>query len=81
MTNVVAFYEDGAERAAREAWVDELAAELRSGDAAYVNFLGDDGAERVRAAYPGPTWDRLAAIKAEYDPDNLFRSNQNIPPR
>ena len=36
--------------------------------------------QRVRAAYPGATWDRLAAIKARYDPDNLFRLNQNIPP-
>ena len=38
------------------------------------------GRERVRAAYPGTTWDRLATIKARYDPDNLFRLNQNIPP-
>ena len=35
---------------------------------------------RVRDAYPGPTFDRLAAIKARYDPTNLFRLNQNIPP-
>ena len=47
---------------------------------AYVNFLGDEGPERVRAAYPGATWDRLVAIKATYDPDNVFRRNQNIAP-
>ena len=41
---------------------------------------GDEGEERVRAAYPGATWDRLAAIKARYDPTNLFRLNQNIAP-
>jgi len=35
---------------------------------------------RVRDAYPGPTWDRLAAVKARYDPSNLFRVNHNIPP-
>ena len=35
---------------------------------------------RVREAYPGPAWDRLAAIKRRYDPTNLFRLNQNIPP-
>jgi FAD/FMN-containing dehydrogenase len=46
---------------------------------AYVNFLVDEP-ERVRAAYPGATYDRLARIKARYDPDNLFRMNQNIPP-
>ena len=44
------------------------------------NFLGDEGEARVRDAYPGATWDRLRAIKARYDPTNLFRLNQNIPP-
>ena len=54
---------------------------LGDGDAgAYVGFLRDEGEARVRAAYPGATWERLAAIKADYDPDNLFRLNQNIPP-
>lgn len=65
----------------QEAWVTGLAAALRQGDAGvYVNFLGNEGEARVREAYPGPTWDRLAAIKARYDPSNLFRLNQNIPP-
>ena len=45
----------------------------------YVNYLGNEGEERVRAAY-GANYDRLAAIKASYDPDNLFRLNQNITP-
>jgi FAD/FMN-containing dehydrogenase len=45
-----------------------------------VNFLGDEGEGRIRDAYPGPTWDRLVAVKARYDPTNLFRLNQNIPP-
>jgi NagD protein len=44
------------------------------------NFLGDEGEARVRDAYPGPTWDRLVEIKRRYDPTNLFRLNQNIPP-
>ncbi len=47
---------------------------------AYVNFVDDEGEERVRAAYPGVTWDRLVAVKSRYDPDNVFRLNQNIPP-
>ena len=46
----------------------------------YVNFLGDEGPERVRQAYPGATWERLAAVKRRWDPTNLFRRNQNIPP-
>ena len=47
---------------------------------AYTGFLGDEGSERVRAAYPGPTWERLREVKGRYDPGNLFRHNQNIPP-
>ena len=46
----------------------------------YVNFLGDEGAERVRQAYGAEKYDRLQALKRKYDPDNLFRLNQNIPP-
>ena len=58
-----------------------FAADLDQDDpGAYVNFVVDEGEERVRAAYPGATWDRLVAIKARYDPTNLFRRNQNIPP-
>lgn len=45
----------------------------------YVNNLGDEGVERVRAAY-GENYQRLAALKCKYDPDNFFRSNQNIEP-
>ena len=48
---------------------------------AYANFLSRaDGPDRVRAAYPGATWDRLVEIKRRYDHKNLFRLNQNIPP-
>jgi FAD/FMN-containing dehydrogenase len=49
-------------------------------DGAYVNFLGDEGEDRVRVAYPPATYARLAEIKRRYDPDNLFRLNQNIRP-
>jgi len=81
MVNLAAFYDGPEDRAVREAWVSDFEAALRQGDSgAYVNFLGDEGEARVRAAYPGSTWDRLRAIKARYDPTNLFRLNQNIPP-
>jgi FAD/FMN-containing dehydrogenase len=81
MVNVAALYQDPEERPAHEAWVNGLAGELlQDNDGAYVGFLADEGEDRVRAAYPGPTWDRLRAIKRRYDPDNLFRLNQNIPP-
>ena len=63
------------------AWAEETAGALRQGeDSAYVNFLGDEGTQGVRAAYPGSTWDRLAEVKRRYDPENLFRLNQNVRP-
>jgi FAD/FMN-containing dehydrogenase len=81
MVNVAAFYDGAADRPNRQRWVEDLVADLHQGkDGAYVNFVSDEGPERVRAAYPGATWDRLAAVKATYDPGNLFRLNQNIPP-
>jgi FAD/FMN-containing dehydrogenase len=46
----------------------------------YVNMMMDEGQERVRASYRD-NYDRLARVKATYDPDNLFRVNQNIEPR
>jgi FAD/FMN-containing dehydrogenase len=48
-------------------------------ESVYVNNLGDEGPERVLAAY-GENYPRLAAMKRTYDPDNLFRANQNIDP-
>ncbi len=81
MVNVAAFYQGSEDRPVRERCVADFAAALHQGDdAVYVNFLGDEGEARVRAAYPGATWDRLADIKARYDPDNVFRRNQNIAP-
>ena len=79
MVNVAAFYAGPEDRIVRQQWVDEFAAALQQEDrGAYVNFLGDEGAERVRDAYPGRTWERLVEIKRRYDPDNLFRRNQNV---
>jgi hypothetical protein len=81
MVNLAAFYTSPEDQAVRQAWVTDFAAALQQGDTgAYMNFLSDEGEARLRAAYPGYTWDRLAAIKARYDPTNFFRLNHNIPP-
>ena len=81
MINVASFYEGSDDRPRREEWVSDFAKALSNGDlSGYVGFLADEGQDRVRAAYPGATWDQLRRVKATYDPDNLFRLNQNIPP-
>ncbi len=63
------------------AWAKEYWKELHptAASGTYVNFLMNEGADRVRDAY-GTNYLRLAAIKHRYDPDNLFHVNQNIPP-
>jgi FAD/FMN-containing dehydrogenase len=81
MVALGAVYENADDGPTHEDWVSSFAAALAQGEpGVYVNFLGDEGEARVRDAYPGSTWDRLAAIKARYDPTNLFRLNQNIAP-
>ena len=81
MVNLAAFYEGAADKAAKEAWVRDFQSAIDQGDpAVYSNFLGDEGPQRVRDAYPGATWDRLVEIKRRYDPGNLFKLNQNVTP-
>lgn len=53
--------------------------EALSNGRVYVNYLEDEGNQRVRAAY-GPNYDRLVTLKNKYDPTNFFRVNQNIKP-
>jgi FAD/FMN-containing dehydrogenase len=80
LISTAAIYDpSSSERSEHEEWVRGLSAELADGGA-YAGLLADEGLQRVRAAYPGATWERLAAVKATYDPDNLFRLNQNIAP-
>lgn len=67
---------DAITRWARDYWQD---LHPSSAGGAYVNFMMDEGNERIRASYRG-NYDRLARIKARYDPANLFHINQNIPP-
>ena len=80
MAGVGCVYQDAGERPTHEAWADGFAAALRGGQGVYVNFLSNEGPDRVREAYPGRTWDRLVEVKRRYDPGNLFRLNQNTPP-
>jgi FAD/FMN-containing dehydrogenase len=62
-------------------WARGFAAEMEKFGASdsYVNYLGDEGGDAVRASY-GVNYDRLSRLKAHYDPENVFRFNQNIPP-
>ena len=81
LVNLAGLYGTPADKAKHEAWVTAFMEALRQDSTgAYVNFVGDEGGGRIREAYPGTTWDRLRAVKSRYDPDNLFRLNQNIPP-
>jgi FAD/FMN-containing dehydrogenase len=81
MVNVVAAYASPEEGPEHEAWASSLVTALSDGTpAAYVGFLGDDGDQGVRRAYPPATLERLAEVKRQYDPDNLFRLNLNVPP-
>jgi FAD/FMN-containing dehydrogenase len=79
---IVGVTEDPTEDEAITAWARETWDVLRPHAAAggYVNFMMDEGSDRIRATYKG-NYERLARVKAQYDPDNLFRVNQNIPPR
>jgi FAD/FMN-containing dehydrogenase len=72
---------DPAQASSITAWARSYWEELHPASAggAYVNFLGDEGDARVRAAY-GENYARLARVKAQYDPQNVFHVNQNIPP-
>jgi FAD/FMN-containing dehydrogenase len=81
MVNLAALYEKPEEKMLHESWVSDFMTALQQDDTgAYVNFLGEDGRDRILAAYPEPTWKRLRRIKSQYDPTNLFRLNQNIMP-
>lgn len=81
MVNLAALYENPAEKETHESWVANFADAIRQSDnGVYINFVGNEGETQVRAAYPGKTWGGLQKVKAKYDPTNLFRLNQNIPP-
>ena len=81
--SVMASWEDPAEDDEEIAWARETAAALEpwSTSGGYANYMqADEPIERVRAAYGPESFERLQALKKRYDPDNVLRRNQNIPP-
>jgi FAD/FMN-containing dehydrogenase len=77
----VAVWDNAAEDERHIAWAREFWARMRpfATGGVYANNLGDEGEDRIRAAY-GANYARLSRLKANYDPNNLFRLNQNIQP-
>ena len=77
----ISIWDDPADDATRIRWARELWDAMRpfSTGGVYANNLGDEGTERVEAAY-GENYARLLALKNKYDPANFFRLNQNIKP-
>lgn len=78
---LLGIWADATDNQRHIAWVREFSAAVQpfTTGGVYVNFLGNEGQDRVRAAY-GPVYDRLVTLKRKYDPDNFFHHNQNIPP-
>ena len=81
---IVGIWLDPADTDAHVGWVRKLWQEMQPySSGVYVNYLGqeeDEGRERIRAAYDPAVYGRLADLKRKYDPNNLFRMNQNIAP-
>ena len=77
----VSIWTDPAADETNMAWAREMYGALRpfAMEGVYVNNLGDEGDDRVKAAY-GENYDRLVTLKRKYDPNNLFRLNQNVRP-
>jgi FAD/FMN-containing dehydrogenase len=82
LLNIAARWSDPAESDLHIGWARELHEAMRpfATGGVYVNFLGDEGHDRIRAAYGERTYQRLVELKRTYDPTNLFHINQNIPP-
>ncbi|MFL5651358.1 MAG: FAD-binding oxidoreductase [Chloroflexota bacterium] len=81
MATIMTLYDDPSTEAAHVAWTVGLHEKLAPNSVGvYSNFLEAEGDERIRAAYPAGTYERLAEVKRRYDPSNLFHLNQNIRP-
>lgn len=81
LVSILSSWEDEADDAVNVEWTTALYDRVLpyTSGGVYVNHLGDDGPDRLRAAY-GENYDRLVSLKAKFDPGNVFRANHNIPP-
>ena len=82
ITHPFAVWDDTAGDDANIAWAQAFRRDIakHTTGGIYLNFIGDEGQDRIRAAYGPANYARLASIKTDYDPDNVFRGNQNIQP-
>jgi FAD/FMN-containing dehydrogenase len=82
VANFISRWTDPDEDDEQIAWGRDVYASMQefTTGGAYVNFLGAEGQDGVRAAYGDEAYGRLQALKRTYDPDNAFRRNQNVRP-
>ncbi len=75
-------YQDSADDQRVKQWTHDIRADLKPWEsgAVYLNFIGDEGQDRVVAGLGQQNYTRLAKVKAQYDPDNVFHLNHNIKP-
>ena len=80
--NIVTRWENPEEQEKHRTWTRDFEVAMRpfSTGGVYVNFLGEEGEDRVKAAYGPAKYTRLVALKNKFDPTNFFRMNQNIKP-
>jgi len=80
--HITSLWPDPSDDEANIAWTRAFANAIRpfTTGRVYVNFIGDEGRARIVASFGEANYRRLQQIKARYDPDNLFRASQNIPP-
>jgi FAD/FMN-containing dehydrogenase len=82
ITHPFAVWESPADDDANMAWARSFRRDMArfTNGGVYLNFIGDEGQDRIRAAFGDQSYRRLADVKAAYDPDNIFQGNQNIHP-
>jgi FAD/FMN-containing dehydrogenase len=75
-------WEDPGDDDQAVAWARGTCADMRpwATGGVYLNFVGDEGADRVRSGYGDANYERLVKVKTEFDPDNVFHLHHNIKP-